>query len=41
LENTDTEVDINEAYETVRENIKISAERSLAKAIPVTGREGP
>jgi hypothetical protein len=29
LENLDTEVDINRAWETVRENIKISAEESL------------
>jgi hypothetical protein len=29
LENADTEVDINKACETVRENIKISAEKSL------------
>jgi hypothetical protein len=29
LENLDTEVDINRAWETVRENIKISAKESL------------
>jgi hypothetical protein len=29
LKNTDIEVDINRAWETVRENIKISAKESL------------
>jgi predicted metallo-beta-lactamase superfamily hydrolase len=29
LENSDTEVDINRAWETIRENIKISAKVSL------------
>jgi hypothetical protein len=29
LENTDTEVDINRDWETIRENIKISAKESL------------
>jgi hypothetical protein len=29
LENLDTEVDINRAWETIRENIKISAKESL------------
>jgi hypothetical protein len=29
LENLDTEVDINKAWETVRENVKISAKESL------------
>jgi hypothetical protein len=29
LENLDTEVDINRAWETIRENIKISAKKSL------------
>jgi hypothetical protein len=29
LENSDTEVDINRAWETIRENIKISAKESL------------
>jgi hypothetical protein len=29
LENLGTEVDINRAWETIRENIKISAEKSL------------
>jgi hypothetical protein len=29
LENLDTEVDINKAWETIRENIKVSAEKSL------------
>jgi hypothetical protein len=29
LENLDTEVDVNKAWETVRENIKISAKESL------------
>jgi hypothetical protein len=30
LENLDTEVDVNKAWETIRENIKISAKESLA-----------
>jgi hypothetical protein len=29
LENLDTEVDVNKAWETIRENIKISAKESL------------
>jgi hypothetical protein len=29
LDNLDTEVDINRAWETIRENIKISAKESL------------
>jgi hypothetical protein len=29
LENLDTEVDINRAWETIRENIKVSAKESL------------
>jgi hypothetical protein len=29
LENLDSEVDVNKAWETVRENIKISARESL------------
>jgi hypothetical protein len=29
LENLDTEVDVNNAWETIRENIKISAKESL------------
>jgi hypothetical protein len=29
LENIDTEMDINRARETIRENIKISAKKSL------------
>jgi hypothetical protein len=29
LENIDTEVDVNKAWETIRENIKISAKESL------------
>jgi hypothetical protein len=29
LENSDTEVDVNRAWETIRENIKISAKEGL------------
>jgi hypothetical protein len=29
LENIDTEVEVNEAWETIRKNIKISAKESL------------
>jgi hypothetical protein len=29
LENSDSEVDVNRAWETIRENIKISAKESL------------
>jgi hypothetical protein len=29
LENLDTEIDINRAWETIRDNIKISAKESL------------
>jgi hypothetical protein len=38
LENIDTEVDINRAWETVRENIKISAKESSIISAPELNR---
>jgi hypothetical protein len=34
LENWDTEVDVNEVWETIRENIKTSAKGSLGQCCP-------
>jgi phosphomevalonate kinase len=40
LENLDTEADVNKAWETVRQNIKISAKESLSYYEPMKNTSG-